>query len=30
MVVKEKTVFEAYKNNENICPKNNIAQLYSI
>ena len=30
MDVYEKTDFEAYKNKENICPKNNIAQLYLI
>ena len=30
MVVYEKTDFEAYKNKEDICPKNNIAQLYFI
>ena len=28
MVVYEKTDFEAYKNKEDICPKNNFAQLY--
>ena len=28
MVVYEKTDFEAYKNKEDICPKNYIAQLY--
>ena len=28
MVVNEKTDFEARKNKEDICPKNNIAQLY--
>ena len=28
MVVYEKTDFEAYKNNEDIYSKNNIAQLY--
>ena len=28
MLVYEKTDFEAYKNKVDICPKNNIAQLY--
>ena len=30
MVVYEKTDFEALKIKEDICPKNNIAQLYFI
>ena len=30
MVVYEKTDFEAYNSKEDICPKNNIAQLYFI